>query len=138
MRRLQRTLTWAALLLLAAPPAWGGNRALIERRIQELDRVNRAVVRQLPDLPRDGRVTLRARVPAAGPARILESEVVPAPERTAPPADAAAGSFRLREALRDFDPDVTVIEPYRDANRDGAYPFFREALVRAFGRRPQP
>ncbi len=36
--------------------AWGGNSELIEKRIDQMDQLNKSVVGSLPDLPKNGRV----------------------------------------------------------------------------------
>lgn len=53
---------WSVLLLSSLSPAWAGNRRLIEGKIRELDETNRKAVQQIPNLPQDGRVDLKARV----------------------------------------------------------------------------
>lgn len=133
MKRYPTLLALTVATTLAAGTAWAGNRAMVEKRIEELDRLNRSVVRQVTDLPREGRVNVRARVRPEGTVDILESEILPAPDRTPKtPADRTEAP-PLRNAIQRFHPDRAQVAPYRDANSHGRYPSFREALVAAFG-----
>ena len=44
------------------PLSWAGNKEIIEKRIVELDNLNKQAVRQIPNLPKSGRVRLKANV----------------------------------------------------------------------------
>jgi hypothetical protein len=138
MKRWHLFPLWVAAALLWGGTAWGGNRKMIDQRVQELDRINREVVQQLPDLPRDGRVHVRAKVqPDAKKVEILESEVIPPPRSEARNPAAPDDSLRsLSSALRDRARGAAQIRPYRDDNRNGEYPRFREALIATLAKRP--
>ncbi len=128
-------LSIAAALLLAGT-AWGGNRKIIEKRVEQLDQINRQVVQQVPDLLRDGRVHVRAKVKPDAKVEILEAEVIRTPEATAPKAAADGGLRSLRSALRDRARGIAQIRPYRDDNRNGEYPRFRDTLIATWIKRP--
>ena len=42
--------------------SWAGNKAMVEERTKELDELNKEAVQQIPDLPKDGTVELKANV----------------------------------------------------------------------------
>jgi len=42
--------------------SWAGNKAMVEERTKELDELNKQAVQQIPDLPKDGTVELKANV----------------------------------------------------------------------------
>jgi hypothetical protein len=42
--------------------SWAGNKAMVEQRTKELDELNKEAVQQIPDLPKDGTVELKAKV----------------------------------------------------------------------------
>ena len=127
----------AAVFLAAAGIVWGGNREMIERRIQELDRLNRGVVQQVPDLPRDGQVRVRAQVEPDGTARFLETEVIPPPRAAARvPAPAGETVSSLGSALKDRARGEAQMHGFRDDNADGRYTRLRDALAAFFGKRP--
>lgn len=42
--------------------SWAGNKAMVEQRTRELDELNKQAVEQIPDLPQDGTVELKANV----------------------------------------------------------------------------
>jgi hypothetical protein len=117
-----------ALMVVWAGQAGAGNREMVERRIDELDRLNQRVVRQLPDLPRDGTVSVNARVlpdgTLPGPVRIRAQ-----PSFGSPVAEDAE-MVRLVDALRDAGAGQRPIRGYRDANTDRGYIPLKEGLGR--------
>ena len=131
------TILAAAVFLAAAGIAWGGNREMIERRIEELDRLNRSVVQQVPDLPRDGQVHIRAQVEPDGTARLMETEVIPSPpavpQMPAPAGETVPG---LGSALKNRARGEAQVRGFRDDNSDGRYTRLRDALAAFFGKRP--
>lgn len=52
----------ATVTLFSPSVGWAGNLEMIEKRLLELDKLNKAAVRQSGDLPADGSVSLRAKV----------------------------------------------------------------------------
>lgn len=78
----QRRLICCVLLLSAVclPVfAVAGNKAMVEKRVEELDDLNRSAVQQVPGLPRSGVVELKARVVREGDSpdiEILEKRVI--------------------------------------------------------------
>ncbi len=54
--------SFLALCFLLLPAAEAGNRGLIERRVGELDTLNKRVLEQVPERPRDGGILLKAHV----------------------------------------------------------------------------
>lgn len=47
-------------------PATAGNQDMVEKNVEELDELNKAAVRQIPDLPKNGKVELEADVSYKG------------------------------------------------------------------------
>ncbi len=41
--------------------SWAGNKIMVEQRTKELDELNKQAVQQIPDLPKDGTVELKAK-----------------------------------------------------------------------------
>jgi hypothetical protein len=146
MKRWPKLVLWLSIGILAAATAWGGNREMVERRVQELDALNRSVVQQIPELPRDGQVKLKARVKPDGTTELIETEIVrpratneiirPRVKAEAPPAvaDEDENGTGLRSALRSRGRGEAQIRPYRDDNSDGRYPRLRDALAAYFGK----
>jgi len=52
----------AVIIAMTISSAWAGNRHMIEKRVQELDRLNKMAVSSLPELPANGTVEIRAHV----------------------------------------------------------------------------
>ena len=42
--------------------SWAGNKKMVEKTVEELDDLNKEAVKQIPDLPKDGKVDMKARV----------------------------------------------------------------------------
>lgn len=58
-----RTLLFAGCFLFSLyAVSWAGNKAMVEQRTKELDELNKQAVEQIPDLPQDGTVELKANV----------------------------------------------------------------------------
>ena len=53
-------------MLLALSIVWAGNKWMIESEVQKLDRMNKQAVEEIPDLPRDGRIELKAKAVPRG------------------------------------------------------------------------
>ncbi len=69
-----------AMIVVAFPAAlaMAGNERMVEKNIGDLDRINKEAVGQIPDLPRDGSVDLKANVKMEGDkakVEILEKNV---------------------------------------------------------------
>ncbi len=43
-------------------PVFAGNKKMVEKTTKELDELNKQIVQQLPDLPQDGTIDLKAKV----------------------------------------------------------------------------
>ena len=42
--------------------SWAGNKKMVEKTVEELDDLNKQAVQQIPDLPENGKVDMKARV----------------------------------------------------------------------------
>lgn len=70
----------AAGILVAAPSAMGGNKEMVEKRVREMDLINRDVVYRISDLPSDGRVHVKAKITYPDGKKqitILKKEIIP-------------------------------------------------------------
>lgn len=45
----------------SVPRSLAGNKKMVEERVRELDEMNKQVVRQIPDLPKDGTIYLKGK-----------------------------------------------------------------------------
>ena len=119
-RKRQGLIALLVGLGMGLAPAWAGNRAMIERRIVELDRLNRQVVGRLADLPQNGPVVFRGQVLPDG--RILAP--IMTAQRAARETQKIFGDdpvLPMTDAIRDFARQKSRIAPYRDANTRGGY-----------------
>jgi hypothetical protein len=134
MNRWLKLIVCCCAGVLAAAPVWGGNREMIEQRVEELDALNRSVVQQIPDLPQNGTVKIKARVAPDGKAEILESEVIrpQAPAKT-PPVLKEEDLPTVKSAFARRACGGAQVRPYLDDNSDGRYPRLRDALAANFG-----
>jgi len=58
--RIRLFLLAGCFLFLLFTVSWAGNKAMVEQRTKELDELNKQAVQQIPDLPKDGTVDLKA------------------------------------------------------------------------------
>jgi len=90
-----RSSLWMVGIFLT-PVAQGDNQKMIEQRTQELIGINEQAVRQVPNLPKDGQVELKAQVQPRSDGtydiQILESKVMP----PTPHADGTASVWDSR------------------------------------------
>jgi hypothetical protein len=61
MPRICLLLFAGYILLSLFTVSWAGNKALVEKSTKELDELNKQAVQQIPDLPKDGTVDLKAK-----------------------------------------------------------------------------
>ncbi|MFH2063998.1 MAG: hypothetical protein ABIK15_02215 [Pseudomonadota bacterium] len=61
-KKMKRCVQWVLIaLIISVSSVWAGNRAMVEQRTKELDETNKQVVGQLPDLPKNGTVNIKAK-----------------------------------------------------------------------------
>ncbi len=79
-----RTLFFALLILitglLSGTSGICGNREMVEVQVKELERLNKQVVGQLPELPPDSTIKVKADIisrPEGDTVRLIEKEVIP-------------------------------------------------------------
>jgi hypothetical protein len=84
----------------AVSPACAGNLEMVEKNVEELETVNREALRQIPRLPRDGRIELKAYVTVEeGKSRIRIDE-------TGTKVEAATGSEKAPSGVEVSAPAV--------------------------------
>lgn len=54
------TVSMAGLLIYPVFSAYAGNSKMVEKSVETLDKINKEAVRQIPDMPADGRIELKA------------------------------------------------------------------------------
>lgn len=67
-------------LFLTSPLHAAGNKEMVEKEVQELDRLNKRIVEKLPEMPKNGVIDLKARVYEKNgeyEVEILEEKVLP-------------------------------------------------------------
>jgi hypothetical protein len=64
--KLLLLLPLAAAAVAVSRPACAGNLEMVEKNVEELESLNKEALGQIPQLPRDGRIDLKAYVTAEG------------------------------------------------------------------------
>ena len=128
-----KCLTVLFAVLALALPALAGNQRIIERRIQELDQVNRQAVSQLSELPQNGTIQLKARVlpEANGKVRlqIYDRKVLPPTGSTIAAVRPEAVVYTsFAKGFRAYLHQRQMISHYRDANLNGEFAPMIEGL----------
>jgi len=50
------------LLTSGHSPVWAGNKEMVEKEVQDLDHLNKEALKNIPDIPEDGRIEIKADV----------------------------------------------------------------------------
>lgn len=77
---LTPALTAGLSLFMSVSVALAGNKEMVEKTVSELDSLNREVVQQIPELPRDGHIRIKAGITQTGIKReinITYKEITP-------------------------------------------------------------
>ncbi|MEA2083524.1 MAG: hypothetical protein U9O82_04645 [Thermodesulfobacteriota bacterium] len=77
---LTPALTAGVSLFVSVSVASAGNKEMVEKTVNELDSLNREVMQQLPGLPRDGHIHIKAGITQSGIKRridIIYKEITP-------------------------------------------------------------
>lgn len=96
--------------------SWAGNKAMVEERTRELDELNKQAVEQIPNLPQDGTVELKAKVKhREGKIHfdIYHQKVYDEKENTAEPGDGSSSDHgTVKEGIVD-------INNQKDTSKEG-------------------
>ena len=77
---LPLALTAGVSLFVSVSVALAGNKEMVEKSVSELDSLNREVIQQIPELPRDGHIRIKAGITQTGIKRginITYKEITP-------------------------------------------------------------
>ena len=77
---LTPALTAGVSLFVSVSVALAGNKEMVEKAVSELDSLNREVMQQIPELPRDGHIRIKAGITQPGIKRridIIYMEITP-------------------------------------------------------------
>jgi len=55
-------ILYAGIIILICSWALAGNQEMIKKRTEELDQLNKEIIGQIPDLPKDAKISIKARV----------------------------------------------------------------------------
>lgn len=61
-----------AIALVVITPVWAGNSEMVTKSVEELEAINREAVAQVEDLPRHGKVGLKAKVSTRAGKRVVK------------------------------------------------------------------
>ena len=78
---LRKFLVVCSTVLLCLPATWSlaGNKKMVEKEVAELDATNKQVISELPDLPVNGQVNVKARFHGErgdNEVEILQSDII--------------------------------------------------------------
>ena len=77
---LTPALTAGVSLFVSVSVALAGNKEMVEKSVSELDSLNREVMQQIPELPRDGHIRVKAGITQTGIKKgidIIYKEITP-------------------------------------------------------------
>lgn len=73
------------ILLGVGSPAGAGNSEMVEKSVAELEQLNREALRQIPDIPKQGKIAYKAKVKTQKGKQVVTVEEKTITPRAAPP-----------------------------------------------------
>jgi hypothetical protein len=131
MAKIAASFVALVFLLACAVPLQAGNKRLIEKRVKQLDELNRKAVEQIPNLPRNGQVKLKTRVRPAGDGMRfapIEKQIVTTRVLASAPQRPPEQYQSFRSGLRAFLQGDSEIRPAHTQPPESAYTPFRQGL----------
>ena len=113
---------------------WAGNREMVEKRIDELDKLNKEAVNQIAGKPESGIINIRVRaIPEKYGFRFepKDNETTSSmPDTFFPQEECGDKFFSFREGIARIANNKPAVTPYRFYGNEGEYISFKDAIIR--------
>jgi len=112
---------------------WAGNREMVEKRVDELDKLNKEVVSRIAGQPESGKINIKVRViPERDGYRFetVDKETTASIPDTFLPQQDENKFFTFREGIARLAQKKPSITPYKSYRDDGEYTSFKDAITR--------
>lgn len=122
-----------SFFLIVSAPSQAGNREMVEKRIGELDKLNKEAVNQIAVQPESGIINIRVRaIPEKGGYRFehKDKETTSSMPATFLPQESGDKLFSFREGIARLANNKPAITPYKFYGNEGEYISFKDAIIR--------
>ncbi|MBU2623094.1 MAG: hypothetical protein KKD92_12335 [Proteobacteria bacterium] len=112
---------------------WAGNREMVEKRVDELDKLNKEAVSRIAGQPESGKINIKVRViPERDGYRFetVDKETTASIPDTFLPQQDENKFFTFREGIARLAQKKPSITPYKSYRDDGEYTSFKDAITR--------
>jgi len=112
---------------------WAGNRDMVEKRVDELDKLNKEAVSRIAGQPESGKINIKVRViPERDGYRFetVDKETTASIPDTFLPQQDENKFFTFREGIARLAQKKPSITPYKSYSNDGEYTSFKDAIIR--------
>lgn len=133
MRKIVIFIMVVFLLSAFSPVAPAGNKDMVEKRVDELDKLNKEAVNQIAGRPGNGIINIKVRaIPGKDGYRFepIDKETTSSMPETILPKDSSDKFFSFREGIARLANNKPAITPYKQYSNEGEYITFKDAILR--------
>ncbi len=112
---------------------WAGNREMVEKRIDELDKLKKEAVNRIAGQPENGIINIKVRaIPEKEGYRfeLKDKETISSTPATFLPQERGDKFFSFREGIARLANNKPAITPYKFYGNEGEYISFKDAIIR--------
>jgi len=133
MKKAMKCITGIFFVITASSLLWAGNREMIEKRVGELDKLNKEAVNRIAGQPESGKINIKVRViPEKDGYRFeaVDKETTSSMPDTLLPQQDENKFFTFREGIARIANKKPSITPYKSYSNDGEYISLKDAIIR--------
>ncbi|RPH50986.1 MAG: hypothetical protein EHM85_08465 [Desulfobacteraceae bacterium] len=133
MRKTMKYTMGFLFVIITASSLWAGNSKMVEKRVDELDKLNKEAVNRVAGQPESGTINIKVRmIPGKDGYRIeaVDNETTYSIPDTLLPQQDENRIFTLREGLSRLAHRKPAITPYKSYSNEGEYISFKDAIIR--------
>lgn len=133
MKKTMKCITGFFFVITASSFLWAGNREMVEKRVDELDKLNKEAVNRIAGQPESGKINIKVRViPEKDGYRFeaVDKETTSSMPDTFLPQQDENKFFSFREGIARLAHRKPSITPYKSYSNDGEYTSFKDAITR--------
>ncbi len=133
MKKAMKYIAGIFFVITATSLLWAGNREMVEKRVDELDKLNKEAVNRIAGEPESGKINFKVRViPEKDGFRFesVEKETASSMPDTLMPQHDENKFFSFREGIARLVHKKPSITPYKSYSNEGEYISFQDAITR--------
>lgn len=133
MKKFMAFFIILSFFLIDSVPSQAGNRDMVEKRIGELDKLNKEAVNQIAGQPESGIINIKVRaIPEKDGYRfeLKDKETTSSMPATFLPQERGDKFFSFREGIARRANNKPAITPYKFYGNEGEHISFKDAIIR--------